>query len=80
LAKRYVSFPGIPLSQKVSNRRNNATLEDRVQVLETVLQDHYLDNYQWELLRKGVVKYDRWQRQYNEMMNVNSQETEELIE
>ncbi|CAG8761870.1 1457_t:CDS:2 [Gigaspora margarita] len=65
--KRYVAFAGIPLSQKVSNRRNNATLEDRVQMLETMLQEYYLDNYQWELLRKSILKYDRLQRQYDQM-------------
>ncbi|CAG8482469.1 34396_t:CDS:2 [Racocetra persica] len=53
LAKRYVSSSGIPLSQRVSNRRNNATLEDRVQMLETLLSECYLDNYQWETLRLG---------------------------
>ncbi|KAF0429937.1 hypothetical protein F8M41_005583 [Gigaspora margarita] len=67
LAKRYVAYAGIPLSQKVSNRRNNATLEDRVQMLETMLQEYYLDNYQWELLRKSILKYDRLQRQYDQM-------------
>ncbi|CAG8529905.1 25325_t:CDS:2, partial [Gigaspora margarita] len=41
-------FSRIPLSQRVSNRRNNATLEDRVQMLETLLSEYYLDNYQWE--------------------------------
>ncbi|CAG8722171.1 18658_t:CDS:2 [Dentiscutata erythropus] len=73
LAKRYVAFSGIPLSQKVSNRRNDATLEDRVQMLETMLQDYYLDNYQWELLKKSVLKYDRLQRQYDQMTNFQNQ-------
>ncbi|CAG8751386.1 24665_t:CDS:2, partial [Dentiscutata erythropus] len=73
LAKRYVSLSGIPLSQKVSNRRNNSTLEDRVQMLETMLQDYYLDNYQWELLRKSVLKYDKLQYQYDQMMNSQHQ-------
>ncbi|CAJ0764258.1 1460_t:CDS:2, partial [Entrophospora sp. SA101] len=48
LAKRYVTSSGIVLAQRVSNRRNNATLENRVQMLETMLQDYYLDNYQFE--------------------------------
>nr|CAG8509896.1 10786_t:CDS:2 [Entrophospora candida] len=57
LAKRYVSSSGIILSQKVLNRRNGATLEDRVQMLETMLQDYYLDNYQWEAIFSTMI-YD----------------------
>ncbi|RIB08889.1 hypothetical protein C2G38_2210437 [Gigaspora rosea] len=77
LAKRYVSSSGIPLSQRVSNRRNNATLEDRVQMLETLLSEYYLDTYQWELLRKSILKYDGLQDKYNKMMNTQFRETEE---
>ncbi|CAG8510390.1 25289_t:CDS:2 [Gigaspora rosea] len=70
-------FSGIPLSQRVSNRRNNATLEDRVQMLETLLSEYYLDNYQWELLRKSILKYDRLQDKYNKMMNTQFKESKE---
>nr|CAG8578394.1 4644_t:CDS:2 [Entrophospora candida] len=83
LAKRYVTSSGIVLAQRVSNRRNNATLENRVQMLETMLQDYYLDNYQFEAsflmmhLRRTDLKYDKFQCEYDEMINSRHQETEE---
>nr|CAG8575362.1 11994_t:CDS:2 [Entrophospora candida] len=83
LAKRYVTSSGIVLAQRVSNRRNNATLENRVQMLETMLQDYYLDNYQFEAsflmmhLRRMDLKYDKFQCEYDEMINSRHQGTEE---
>ncbi|CAJ0635386.1 4705_t:CDS:2 [Entrophospora sp. SA101] len=83
LAKRYVTSSGIVLAQRVSNRRNNATLENRVQMLETMLQDYYLDNYQFEAsflmmhLRRMDLKYDKLQCEYDEMINSRHQGTEE---
>ncbi|CAJ0894001.1 11032_t:CDS:2 [Entrophospora sp. SA101] len=72
LAKRYVSSSGIILSQKVLNRHNGATLEDRVQMLETMLQDYYLDNYQWE----AKLKYNQLQIEYDKMFNSWHKKTE----
>ncbi|CAG8811688.1 23783_t:CDS:2, partial [Gigaspora margarita] len=65
LAKRYVSSSGIPLSHRVLNRRNNATLEDCVPILETLLSGHYLDNYQWEMRCSAIIVNYR----YNKILN-----------
>src|SRR5687767_5478294 len=44
-AKKYVSSAGIPLVEKVNKRPEPSSLEERVQILESLLRDYYLDDY-----------------------------------
>ena len=45
LALRYISASGIPLGQHVKLRPEDTSLEDRVQILETLLGEYYLDTH-----------------------------------
>ncbi|CAG8720472.1 10478_t:CDS:2, partial [Rhizophagus irregularis] len=67
LAKKYVSSAGIPLTEKVNERPDNSSLEERVQILETLLQDYYLDVYYLEKIRKVKIKHKRLLEKYNNM-------------
>ncbi len=52
-AKKYVSSVGIPLVEEVNKRPKESkeskepeeSLEERVQILETLLEDYYLDDF-----------------------------------
>src|SRR5437762_13011240 len=57
-AKKYVSTAGIPLVEKVSEMPVNATLEDRVQMIENLLKEYYIDTEFLELLKKEKSKYE----------------------
>ncbi|GES90726.1 hypothetical protein GLOIN_2v1475678 [Rhizophagus clarus] len=67
IAKRYVSSAGIPLVEKVNERPVNFSLEERVQILETLLKDYYLDDYYLEKIRKVKIKHRRLLEKYNNM-------------
>ncbi|PKC13327.1 hypothetical protein RhiirA5_410721 [Rhizophagus irregularis] len=67
LAKKYVSSAGIPLTEKVNERPDNSSLEERVQILETLLQDYYLDVYYLEKIRKVKINHKRLLEKYNNM-------------
>ncbi|CAB4425021.1 unnamed protein product [Rhizophagus irregularis] len=43
LADKYVSSAGIPFGENVSDRPEGTSLEDRLQILEYLLKDYYLD-------------------------------------
>ena len=59
-AKKYGSPGGIPLAEKVNERPG--TLEERVQILETLLEEYYLDASYLKLVKdfidqnKGMMK------------------------
>ena len=44
-ARKYVSFAGIPLAERVDERHRESSIEHRVQILETLLREYYLDDY-----------------------------------
>ena len=70
-AKKYVSSAGIPLVEKVDKRPKESSLEERVQILETLLQDYYLDDY---LLKEvKIAKIER--KRYDTMKEQNIEET-----
>src|SRR4051812_44644799 len=43
LADKYVSSAGIPFGENISDRPEGTSLEDRLQILEYLLKDYYLD-------------------------------------
>ncbi|GBB93951.1 hypothetical protein RclHR1_02260016 [Rhizophagus clarus] len=67
LAKRYVSSAGIPLAEKVNERPANSSLEERVQILETLLKDYYLDDYYLDKIKMVKIKHRRLLEKYNKM-------------
>ena len=65
-AKKYVSSAGIPLVEEVNKRPNKKpkeskdpeeSLEGRIQILETLLEDYYLDAYYLKKVKKTVTKH-----------------------
>lgn len=76
LARKYVSSAGIPLAEKVNERPVNSSLEERVQILETLLQDYYLDDYYLEKIRKVKIKHKRLLEKYNNMERAERQNDE----
>ncbi|CAB4406236.1 unnamed protein product [Rhizophagus irregularis] len=76
LAKKYVSSAGIPLAEKVNERPDNSSLEERVQILETLLQDYYLDDYYLEKIRKFKIKHKRLLEKYSNMERAERQNDE----
>jgi hypothetical protein len=57
VAKKYVSTAGIPFVEKVSEMPASGTLEDRVQIIETLLKEYYLDVEFLEILKKEKTMY-----------------------
>ncbi|CAB4403802.1 unnamed protein product [Rhizophagus irregularis] len=44
-ARKYVSVAGIPLAENANQRPENSSIDERVQILETLLKDYYIDDY-----------------------------------
>ncbi|GBC24296.2 hypothetical protein GLOIN_2v1773654 [Rhizophagus irregularis DAOM 181602=DAOM 197198] len=59
VAKKYVSTAGIPFVEKVSEMPASGTLEDRVQIIETLLKEYYLDVGFLEILKKEKTMYHK---------------------
>jgi hypothetical protein len=59
VAKKYVSTAGIPFVEKVSEMPESGTLEDRVQIIETLLKEYYLDVEFLEILKKEKSMYHK---------------------
>jgi hypothetical protein len=57
VAKKYVSTAGIPFAEKVSEMPASGNLEDRVQIIETLLKEYYLDVEFLEILKKEKTMY-----------------------
>ncbi|GBB99471.1 hypothetical protein RclHR1_03530018 [Rhizophagus clarus] len=51
LADKYVSSAGIPFGENICDRPEGTSLEDRLQILEYLLKDYYLDTYYLERLK-----------------------------
>ena len=77
-ARKYVSSAGLPLVEKVNKRLNKneeSSLEERVQILETLLQDYYLDDF---LLKEvKIAKIER--KRYDLIMKEQDIEETKLV-
>ncbi len=67
-AKKYVSAAGIPLAEKVNKRPEGSSLEERVQILESLLQDYYLDDFYLEKVKRVIIQHKENERKYKEYM------------
>ncbi|KAG9296108.1 hypothetical protein G9A89_011961 [Geosiphon pyriformis] len=59
LALRYVSKSGIPLVQKVRDYPPDFTPEGRIQILESILEEYYIETYYLERLRQTKLFYTK---------------------
>ena len=69
-ARKYVSSAGIPLVEKVNNRPDGSSLEERVQILKTLLRDYYLDDYYLKKVknvRTKHKKFKKFKKKYDKM-------------
>ncbi len=76
-ARKYVSSAGIPLVEKVKERPEASSLEERVQILETLLQDYYLDDYYLKKIKRVRVQHKRMLKKYNMEIQQNDEMDEE---
>ncbi|CAG8441614.1 2957_t:CDS:2 [Rhizophagus irregularis] len=74
-ARKYVSSAGIPLAEKVNKRPEGSSLEERVQILETLLRDYYLDDYYLQKVKEVKFKHKKFTREY-EMIRQENENTE----
>src|SRR5688572_3101673 len=74
-ARKYVSSVGIPLVEKVDERPEGTSLDERVQILETLLQDYYLDDY---LLKEIKIAKNEYKRYNDEMRQQNNEPTKSV--
>ena len=74
--KKYVSSAGIPLVEKVNERPVNSSLEERVQILETLLQDYYLDDYYLKKVKYVRINHKRFLKKYEEINRQDNEDTE----
>ncbi|CAB4484988.1 unnamed protein product [Rhizophagus irregularis] len=75
-AKKYVSSAGIPLVEKVNKRPEGSSLEERVQILESLLQDYYLDDYYLKKIKDVRTKHKKLLKKYGRQDNENTENTE----
>ncbi|CAB4406214.1 unnamed protein product [Rhizophagus irregularis] len=74
-ARKYVSTAGIPLVEKVDKRPEGSSLEERVQILETLLRDYYLDDYYLKKVKDVRINHKRFLKKYEE---INRQDNENI--
>ncbi|RGB31137.1 hypothetical protein C1646_744550 [Rhizophagus diaphanus] len=74
-ARKYVSSAGIPLAEKVNKRPEGSSLEERVQILETLLRDYYLDDYYLQKVKEVKIKHKKFTKEY-EMIRQKNENTE----
>ncbi|CAI2179172.1 15483_t:CDS:2 [Funneliformis geosporum] len=77
LAARYISSAGIPLGEYVEERPEGSTLERRVQILESLLKEYYIDSYYLDTLRETKIRYQLQKERYNRLEG--SMELEHLV-
>jgi len=53
----------MPLVEKVDERPKESSLEERVQILETLLQDYYLDDYLLKEVKIAKIERKRYEEQ-----------------
>ncbi|POG65414.1 hypothetical protein GLOIN_2v1666294, partial [Rhizophagus irregularis DAOM 181602=DAOM 197198] len=75
-ARKYVSSSGIPLVEKVNKRPEGSSLEERVQILETLLRDYYLDDYYLKKVKDVRTKRKSLLKKYKEINRQDNENTE----
>ncbi|CAB4374335.1 unnamed protein product [Rhizophagus irregularis] len=78
-AKKYVSSAGIPLVEKVNKRPEGSSLEERVQILESLLQDYYLDDYYLKKIKDVRTKHKKLLKKYGRKDNENTELNASLV-
>ncbi|KAG9287056.1 hypothetical protein G9A89_023020 [Geosiphon pyriformis] len=71
LARRYISAAGIPFGESIADRPAGATLEARVQILETLLEDYYIETYYLDRLKPTRERYLEQERRHTNLENLN---------
>ncbi|RIA85756.1 hypothetical protein C1645_830347 [Glomus cerebriforme] len=56
-AREYVSSAGMPLTEKVNERPEGSSIYERVQILETLLKEFYLDDYYLEKVKRVLTAH-----------------------
>ncbi|CAG8561751.1 5806_t:CDS:2 [Ambispora gerdemannii] len=67
LAWKYVSSAGIPFSEKVKDKPENSSLEARVQILETLLKEYYLNTELLDKVRQVIIRHPKYKKEYEEL-------------
>ncbi|CAI2181971.1 7172_t:CDS:2, partial [Funneliformis geosporum] len=70
LATRYVSAAGIPLGENINDRPVGTSLDDRIQILEQLLKDYYLDSYYLDVLKLTKMRYYTNEIRHNQLETV----------
>ena len=78
IARKYISSAGIPLVEKVGKRPEESTIEERVQILETLLRDYYLDDYFLKKIKNAKIKHYKLLKKY-EMGKQNNDNVDDDI-
>jgi hypothetical protein len=80
LARKYNSSAGIPLVEQVSKRPEDSTIDERVQILETLLRDYYLDDYFLKKIKNTKIKYFKLLKKYDVMVKQNNDDVDDRNE
>jgi hypothetical protein len=67
LAEEYISLAGIPLGENVKDRPEGTSLEDRLQILEYLLKDQFLDAYYLDNLKSTKLRYDKRENHFRNL-------------
>jgi len=78
LAKKYVSPVGIPLVDKVKG--SEGSLEGRVQILENLLKDYYLDNYYLKEVKNVIDGHKKLHKEYRDKQKALNKQNEQSKE
>ncbi|RIA87686.1 hypothetical protein C1645_827473 [Glomus cerebriforme] len=62
--------------EKVNKRPEGSSLETRVQILETLLRDYYLDDFYLEKVKNIIINHNKFLARYNEMNGQNNDNPE----
>ncbi|CAG8476801.1 12675_t:CDS:2 [Ambispora gerdemannii] len=77
LARRYISAAGIPFGERLAERPEGVSLEARVQILETLLKDYYVETYYLDTLKPTRERYLAQERRHANLENLT--ELENLV-
>ncbi|RIA81431.1 hypothetical protein C1645_744522 [Glomus cerebriforme] len=67
IARKYMSSAGIPLVERVDKRPEGSSLEKRLQIVEDLLQEYYLDTSFLKKVNQERIKNEKILRQYEEI-------------
>ncbi|CAG8579558.1 5368_t:CDS:2, partial [Racocetra fulgida] len=79
LAKRYISRAGIPLVDDPRKLPSGATIEDRVAILETLLQEYYLDSKYLDIIKETRDRYIELNNIYHTLESSNNNANKSVI-